>query len=324
MLSILRQMSIEEQRYAAAACGTGVDATPDGILRALCRECSILGWGFVPLSREDALFDQVGQRLGLPPGPKGAQGVPVAERRVFRALLRCAWEAADASYQRRVLEEAAALWDTGGESLPELPPDCEPLSMRATLEAFLNHPAGLRALAAATEVVPLVFPRPREIPFAQQITATVSHLTGRPRPDRGYPVLFEVLLICWRARRRLLAERRHQHHHLERQLRQMTGTLERRLEELRGAAAPWTRNWSRGMAVAAGAAAATCVQLLMHVYSPLGWIAAGAGLAWSAIAAASHPRPESDPRYARLLRELTGARQQLVAVRHAIGALEAE
>src|SRR5262245_13637277 len=95
MLSILRQMSVEEQRLAASACGAGTEPTPEGILRALCRECMVLGWGFVPLNREDALFEQVGTRLGLPPGPKGMPAIPAMERRIFRTLLRRAWEAAE-------------------------------------------------------------------------------------------------------------------------------------------------------------------------------------------------------------------------------------
>src|SRR5207248_3093401 len=160
VLNVLRQMSIEELRYAAAAYGAGVDASPEGIVRALCRECMVLGWGFVPLSREDALLEQVGQRLGVPSSPKGLQGIALAERRVFRALLRHAWEAADPSYQRRILEEAEGLWDGGNASRPELPPhaaESGPRSTqitgaRAALEGFLAHPAGLRALAAATEV----------------------------------------------------------------------------------------------------------------------------------------------------------------------------
>jgi hypothetical protein len=325
MLSILRQMSIEEQRYAAAACGAGTDATPEGILRALCRECMVLGWGFVPLTREDALFEQVGTRLGLPPGAKGPAAVPAMERRVFRTLLRRAWEAADASYQRCVLEEAAALWDAGGETLPELPPHEEALGLSAALERYLAHPAGLRALAAATEVAPLVFPRPLDLPLPQQITVAVGQLAGlRPRPDRGYAALFEVLLLCWRARRRLLLERQTHLQQLERQLRQLTANLQRRAQELRGTSAPSTLNWRRGIAVAGGAAAATFLQLALHVYSPLGWLVGGAGLIWSAIAAASHPRLEADPRYAALLREIAATRQQLAAVRTSLAAVEGE
>jgi hypothetical protein len=325
MLSILRQMSIEEQRFAAAACGAGTEATPEGILRALCRECMVLGWGFVPLTREDALFEQVGTRLGLPPGAKGPAAIAAMERRVFRSLLRRAWEAADASYQRRILEEAAALWDAGSETLPELPPHEEPLGLSASLERFLGHPAGLRALASATEVVPLVFPRAFDLPLPQQITAAMGQLAGlRPRPERGYTALFEVLLLCWRARRRLLLERQTHLQQLERQLRQLTANLQRRAEELRGALAPSALNWRRGISIAGGAAAATFLQLALHVYSPLGWLVGGAGLIWSAIAVASHPRLDADPRYAALLRDLAATRQQLAVVRTSLAALEGE
>src|SRR5947209_4345473 len=155
MLSILRQMPIEDLRQAAVVCGASPDVTPEGIIRALCRECAVLGWGFVPLTREDALFEQIGQRLGVQPGPKGSTGVRVG-----------------------------------------------------TL-------AGLR-----------------------------------PRADRGYPALFEVLTLCWRARRRMLAERRLQHQQLERQLRQLSATMEQRSQEMRGALSPWNSGWARGLAVA--------------------------------------------------------------------------
>jgi len=332
VLNVLRQMSIEELRYAAAACSPGVDPSPEGIIRALCRECMVLGWGFVPLSREDALLEQVGQRLGVPSSPKGPQGIAVAERRVFRALLRHAWEAADPSYQQRILEEAAGLWDGGDASRPELPSHATDTGLRsaqltgarAALEGFLAHPAGLRALAAATEVVPLVFPRSPFAPLTEPLSAAVGSLTGiRPRPDRGHPALFEVLTLCWRARRRLLVERRLQQQQIERQLRQLDVSMQRRAEELRGASSPWARHWVGGLSVAGGAAAAAYAQLLMGVPDPAGWIAVGAGLAWSAVVWAVQPRAESDPRYARMLRERTALRQQLFAVQQSIAALDA-
>src|SRR5205823_13358148 len=89
---------------------------------------------------------------------------------------------------------------------------------RAALEGFLAEPAGLRALAAATQVVPLVFPRSPFAPLTEPLTAAVGSLTGlRPRPDRGHPALFDVLTLCWRARQRLLAERRLQQQQIDRQ-----------------------------------------------------------------------------------------------------------
>ena len=62
----------------------------------------MLGWGFVPLRAGMRLFEQVGQRLGVAAGRQRARAaVPVMERRVYRALLRHAWEAADPGLQRR-------------------------------------------------------------------------------------------------------------------------------------------------------------------------------------------------------------------------------
>jgi hypothetical protein len=75
--------------------------------------------------------------------------------------------------------------------------------------------------------------------------------------------------------------------------------------------------------VAGGAAAAAYAQLLMGASDPIGWIAVGAGLAWSAVSWAIQPRPESDIRYARLLRERIALRQQLFAVQQSIAALDA-
>lgn len=323
MLPILRQMSLEEIRYAAAACGAGADISPEGVVKALCRECCILGWGFVPLSREDALFEQVGQRLGVPDGPKGARGVPVMERRVFAALLRRAWEAADPSYQQRFLEAASSLWDVEGSPAPALPAGEEPGPLRVAMDAYLTRPAGLRALAAAAETVPLVFPPPPELPFSQQLGAMVGSFGGlRPRPDRGHPALFEVLKICWRARQRLLGERRAQRHHLEWQLRQLVASLEQRGEDLRAAASPWKRQWARGFAAAGGALVATCVQLALGVSNPVGWIVLTAGLTWSTAHWVMRPRAESDPGFARLQGELGAVRQQIQAVQQSITVLE--
>lgn len=323
MLSILRQMTIEELRYAAAACGA--EPTPEGVVRALCRECMILGWGFVPISREDALFEQISQRLGAPPGPRGAAGVSVMERRVYASLVRRAWEAADASYQRQVLEAACSLWDAESASLPQLPPHEEPLGLRATLDALVTQPAGLRSLAAAMETVPLVFPTPEALPPGMMPDMGLARPLGlRTRADRGYPALFHVLTICWRARRRLLSERRVQYQHLRRQIRQLTSTVEQRVKELQGLSAPWGRHWMRGLSVAGGAAAASVMQAAMHADPFLGWLATGAGLLWSVIAWSAQPRAEADPRYARLQREIAAARQRLAVVHHSILALEAE
>ncbi len=322
MIQILRQLSIEELRYAAAACSAGADVTPEGIVRAVCRDCNILGWGFVPLAREDALLEQVGQRLGVPEAPKGPRGVPVLERRVFAGLLRRAWEAADPAYQRSLLETAGALWDSEHAPVPELPPHEEPLGMHAAVDGFLARTPGLRALAAATESVPLVFPGP---PADESLFGfAVGPLTSlKPRADRGYPALFEVLKICWRARRRLLVERRAQHLQLERQARQLAQAIEQRVADLRGTTAPWNRQGARGAAVAGGALAATAVQLALGVSNPFGWIILAAGLTWGAVAWASQPKVDQDPRFARLQKELAHVRQQLQSVHQSIAALEA-
>jgi hypothetical protein len=326
MIALLRQMSLEELRYAAAACGA--EPTPEGIVRALCRECAILGWGFVPLNREDALFEQVAQRLGVAAGARGAAGLCLLERRVFAGLMRRAWEGADPSYQRQVLEAALGLWDAGTQNPPPLPAQNDPLCMRATLDAMLVHPGGLRALAAATEAVPLVFPLP-EMPFAHAGgplgAISMSQLAAlRPRPERGYPALLQVLAICWRARRRLLLERRTQQQQLKRQLRQLQRAMEQRARDLKGITGSWAKQWLRGLAVAGGSAAAGSLQLVLGGDPVVGWVAAAAGLAWGAAAWATQPRVEADPRYARLQREASVARQQLATLQHAIAALELE
>jgi hypothetical protein len=326
MLALLRQMSLEELRYAAAACGA--EPTPEGIVRALCRECNILGWGFVPLSREDALFEQVANRLGVTVGVRGAAGVPLMERRVYAVLVRRAWEAADPAYQRQVLEAALGLWDVESHTPPPLPPQNDPLVLRATFDALLAHPGGLRAIAAATEAVPLVFPLPGpsySTPGGSPGGIPVPPLPAlRPRPDRGYPALLQVLAICWRARRRLLLERRSQHQQLKRQLRQLTQAMEQRARDLKGITGSWAQQWLRGLAVAGGATAAGSFQLFLGADPVLGWVAAAAGLAWSVAAWATQPRVEADPRYARLQRESAAARHQLAAVHRTISSLEVE
>jgi hypothetical protein len=326
MLNTLRHMTLEELRAAAAA--TGVEPAPDAVLRALCRDCGIVGWGFVPVTREDALFEQLAHRLGLGPGPRGPQGVTVLERRVYGALFRRAWEASDLRRQRQVLEAALALWDVESLPRPALPPRDEPLAARAVLDGLLGGAAGLRALAAATETAPLSYPVP-EATFggglAQFAGIAIGPIPGlRARPERGYAALFEVLTGCWRARRRLLAERRAQHQQLRRHLRQISVSMEDRARDLHGLSAPWARQWLRGLAVAAGAAGASTLQLLLQADPWFGWMTMGAGLVWSVVAWASQPRVEADARYARLQREAATARQQLAAVRNTISSLEGE
>src|SRR5205823_3663356 len=101
-----------------------------------------------------------------------------------------------------------------------------------------------------------------------------SSLTGiRPRPDRGHRPLFEVLTLCWRARRRLLAERRLQQQQIDRQLRQLDASMQRRAEELRGATSPWARHWVGGLSVAGGAAAiaTTGCTAVLPVASAIWW-----------------------------------------------------
>ncbi|MBI3912483.1 MAG: hypothetical protein HY320_16300 [Armatimonadetes bacterium] len=311
MLSILRQLTAEEQRRAGQACGAALEAGPDAILRALCCALRVTVLGLFPVWREDLLLLHAARRLGV--GNPSAL-LPALERQVLAALLRLAWDDASPEYQRHVLARALELWDAEAKPLFALPAPDDVLALHAGVEALLCRPTGLRALAAALDTLPLPLPPPPR-----------RMVAGLPLPpDRGPMMLYEVLLVVWRARRRLLAEKRAERRHLERHIRQVESYLDYRERDFRSTPVHWTRRPASGAAVAAGAAAAASIQWLMMVPDPLTWVVAGAGIAWSAVAWASRPKVGSDPRYRRLVTELAVLRQRLRDVERAVSSLEEE
>src|SRR5206468_87449 len=109
---------------------------------------------------------------------------------------------------------------------PPLPPDgWDTEALQLALESLLQHSAGCRAVAAASSATPLSLPSPSAPvgPFKVPMS----------RGAAGHHALYGVLLVLWRARARILRERRLQRAELERQLRQVDSLMAVRQRNLR-------------------------------------------------------------------------------------------
>src|SRR5262249_25948874 len=159
----------------------------------------------------DVLLDHAGRRLGLEPMVGGPHALAIRERAILGSYLRLAWSAAEDSRREAVLKTAVSAWDH-----PALPPppyqrdSADGYSPDAALEWLLQQSAGCRALAIATEKHPLPLP-PLEGPVFGGMRVPGLSRAG------GHESLYEVLLILWRARSRLLRDRRGRRGQLARQ-----------------------------------------------------------------------------------------------------------
>ena len=115
-----------------------------------------------------------------------------------------------------------------GPPRPPPPPDgWDTGALQSAVEALLQHSAGCRALASATAGVSLPLP---------SVTAPVGPFrVPISRGAAGHHALYGVLLVLWRARARILRERRLQRAELERQLRQVDSLITVRQRNLRAA-----------------------------------------------------------------------------------------
>jgi hypothetical protein len=321
MLKILRQLTPEEMRRVALLCRARGGATPDEVIRSLARLCGVTTWGIFPAGTDDVLLDHVGRRLGMAPLAGGPHAILMRERAILACYLRQAWADADAERREAVLNLALALWDSPGAARP-MPAEAgdEVSSTHPTLEVLLHGSAGCRALAAATETEPLPLFSTR--PLSGLPAFTVG------RAFSGHQSLYEVLLILWRARARILRERRAQRSLLERQTRQAETLLAVRRQDLVTAPLPWGLNPASGLSVIAAATVSVAVNMALGAADPLALIpaavAATAGLAWSSAALAFRPRPSRDRRVSRISLQAQSLRSQLVQVERAVRSLEAE
>jgi len=322
MLQILRQLTPDEMRQVELECGARPGSDPVEILRCLSRLCGATTWGIFPAASDDALLDHAGQRLGMPPLIRGPRAVSQRERAVLTVYLRQAWQMADPERQRRVLDLALEAWDNPMLPCPErMAEDGSSPDLALTLEMFLQQPAGCRALATATARAPLPLPLPHAGP------AGGLRLPLGGRSPAGQQALYPVLLILWRARARLLRERRTQRLQLERQLRQLQSLLEARHRDLRATPVSWSLNPASGLSITA---AATTSLALHTALAPVpgalipAAVAGAAGLAWSVAALALRPRPATNKRLSRLSAQVHATRIQFAQVERDIFALETE
>lgn len=322
MIRVLRQLSHEEARLVSYHARTRQGATPEEIIRALSRHTGVTMWGLFPSSAPDVLLDHAGRRLGLEPMIGGPHALAMRERAILGCYLRLAWSAAEDSRREAVLRAAVNSWDH-----PALPPppyqrdSGDGYSPDAALEWLLQQSAGCRALAVATEKHPLPLP-PLEGPSFGGVRVPGLSRSG------GHECLYEVLLVLWRARSRMLKDRRGRRGQLARQERQLGSLLAVRRRDVETAPVGWEQNPVSGLTVAAAAATAMTLHMVVPTPTPLPMVLSTlvgmAGLIWSAGAFTFRPRPTADRRLARMSAQIDGARTQLAQLEREIRVLESE
>ena len=319
MHRILRQLTPDEMRQVAHHCGARECASPEEVIRCLAKHCGALTWGIFPAATPDALLDQVGQSLGMPPLMGGLRGLQARERAIFGVYLRQAWDTADVGRRTAIIHLALAAWDNPSLPRPEAltypeetgwgPPVPEPL---------LQHATGCRALATALQTHPLNLPEPAH---RGGLGVVVSR-----RPS-GHQMLFQVLLVLWRARARVLRERKVQRVELSRQLQQLDSLITIRRRHLSEEHVTWSRNPQSGLALTAAAGLSAAVHLALAagpVYLIPAGVVGAAGLVWAAAARVSRPQRPSDSRVQKLSTQIHSLRHQLVEVEREILTLETE
>ena len=325
MQRILRQLTPEELRQAALCCGRGSalggSASPEEIIRCLSRLCGATTWGLFPATTDDALLDHAGRRLGMPPLAPGPRALFFRERAIFGCYLRQAWEGVDRDRRWAVLSLALSAWDHPVLPRPEVPTDRpEDAALQAVLEILLQHSAGCRALATAAVAAPLPLPSPS--PLAGPIK--IAFINGAA----GHQALYGVLLVAWRARTRLLRERRTQRVQLERQLRQVESLVTVRSRNLNETPVHWALNPAGGISLTAAAGVSVAVHTMLAATAPVTLVPAllvgCAGLAWYVSAATLRPRPETDPRVLQMHSQVNAFRLQLAQLERDLLELETE
>jgi hypothetical protein len=140
--------------------------------------------------------------------------------------------------------------------------------------------------------------------------------------------MYAVLLVLWRARARLLRERRNQRLELERQLRQLGSLVAIRRRNLGEGPVSWALRPASGLSLTAAAALSAGVNLALAAANPtllIPTVCVGvAGLAWSATAAVLGGRTATDNRITQMQTQQQTLRYQLALVEREIMALEGE
>jgi hypothetical protein len=145
---------------------------------------------------------------------------------------------------------------------------------------------------------------------------------------QGHQALYEVLVVLWRARARILRERRTQRSEMERQLRQVDSLVAVRKRNLGSLRRPWTRDPRSGLCVTGAAAASLGVHLVLAATAPVSivptLVVGAAGLGWAAVAGAAGRSKKSDPRVHQMQAQAQQIRTQLILVEREIVTFETE
>lgn len=321
MLRILRQLTAAELRQAAVHAGARPGAAPEEIIRSLSRLCGANMWGLFPATTDDMLLDCVGRRLGMPPLVGGPRGVPERERAIFCCYLRQAWQAADPERRWTILHAAVAAWDGHSPAAPSLPHPDDDAGCLGTLETMLQTPAGCRALAMATEAaaMPLPGPEPMFGPLPFPFTQSGSG---------GHQALYGVLRVLWRARVRLLRERRTQLAQLQRHAGQLEALLRVRRENRSEGGSHWALNPLSGLSVTAAAGTSVALHALLAASAPVVLLPAAvvgaAGLAWSVSAVTLRQKAFAGSRTAEMLQQQQSLQSQAALTEQEIARLQSE
>jgi hypothetical protein len=312
MLRILRQLNPEEMRQVALAAHTRTGAAPEEVIRSLARLCAVTTWGIFPAATDDVLLDHVGRRLGMPPMTGGPRAIISREWAILVAYLRQAWHAADIERRRAVVEQALTAWDSPSLPRPVLPDYLhEADALYGVWETLLQSSAGCRAIAVATETEPL------HLPGAAMPPPGPFRVTGA-RPGQGHQALYSVLLILWRARYRMLYERRARRAQLERQARQVESLMKIRQRDLEATPPDWRANPASGLSLVAAATTAVGLHLAMAPAELALLIPAAvvgtAGFVWATASSALRPGPTSDRRITRMTNQVQSCRSQLAQI----------
>jgi hypothetical protein len=320
MIRVLRQLSPEEARQVAMHTGVRPGAAPEEIIRSLSRACGANIWGLFPAQTDDVLLDQAGRRLGMMPMVGGPRAAAARERAIYAFYVRQAWEAADEDRRRLLLRLALEAWDSATLPRPDIPVHPHGETLHVALEAFLQHSAGCRAIAGATEGAALPLPAPSS-PAAR---IGIPYVVG----GVGHVALYNVLTVLWRARGRLLRERRLQRVEVERQMRQVEALVNVRQRNLSSAPVQWSADPRSGLSLTAAAAVSIGVHAALAGVAAVSLVPAvvvgAAGLAWSASSAMFGGKAATDTRIAQMCAQIQAYRAQLGQLERELFELEIE
>jgi len=320
MLRVLRQLSPEESRQVATHTGVRPGAAPEEVIRSLSRVCGANVWGLFPAQTDDVLLDHAGRRLGMMPMAAGPRATATRERAIYAFYVRQAWEAADEDRRRLILRLGLDAWDSATLPRPDIPPHPQGETLHVALESFLQHSAGCRALAAGTEGAALPLPAPMS-PAARM---GIPYAPG----GVGHVAMYNVLTVLWRARGRLLRERRLQRLEVERQMRQMEALVTVRQRNLAATPVQWSSDPRSGLSLTAAAAVTIGVHAALAGAATVSFIPAvvvgAAGLAWSASSAMFGGRAVNDSRVTQMSVQISSYRAQLSQLERELFELEIE